>query len=48
MNKNGDLIIEYYSGENYDDIPNSILFYGISKNVDISFQMNLHIHKKKI
>ena len=32
MNKNGDLIIEYYSEENYDDIPNSILFYGLSKN----------------
>ena len=32
MNKNGDLIIEYYSEENYYEIPNSILFYGLSKN----------------
>ena len=32
INKNSDLIIEYYSEENYDDIPNSILFYGLSKN----------------
>ena len=32
INKNGDLIIEYYSEENYYDIPNSILYYGLSKN----------------
>ena len=32
MNKNGELIIEYYSEENYYDIPNSILFYCLSKN----------------
>ena len=32
MNKNGDLIIEYYSEENYYDILNSILFYCLSKN----------------
>ena len=31
-NRNGDLIIEYYSEENYYDMPNSILFYGLSKN----------------
>ena len=31
-NRNGDLIIEYYSEENYFDMPNSILFYGLSKN----------------
>ena len=30
-NKNGDLFIEYYSEENYFDIPNSILFFGLSK-----------------
>lgn len=32
INKNGDLIIEYYSEENFFDIPNSILYYGLSKN----------------
>ena len=32
LNRNGDLIIEYYSEENYYDISNSILFYGLSKN----------------
>ena len=31
-NKNGDLIIEYYSDENYYDMPASFLFYGLSKN----------------
>ena len=31
INKNGDLFIEYYSEENYYDLPNSILFYAISK-----------------
>ena len=31
-NKNGDLFIEYYSEDNYYDIPNSILFYGLSKD----------------
>ena len=31
-NKNGDLIIEYYSDENYYDMPTSFLFYGLSKN----------------
>ena len=32
INKNGDLIIEYYSEEKYYDIPNTILFYCLSKN----------------
>ena len=31
INKNGDLFIEYYSEENYYDLPNSILFYALSK-----------------
>ena len=31
-NKNGDLFIQYYSEENYYYIPESILFYGLSKN----------------
>ena len=31
-NKNGDLIMEYYSEENLYDIPTSLLFYGLSKN----------------
>jgi hypothetical protein len=31
-NKNGDLFLEYYSEENYYDIPNSIFFYGLAKN----------------
>ena len=30
-NKNGDLFIEYYSEENYYDISESIIFYGLSK-----------------
>ena len=32
INKNGDLFIEYYSEENFYDIPNSILFYGLTKD----------------
>ena len=36
-NKNGDLFIEYYSEEKYFDIPNSILFYGLSKNNSYCF-----------
>ena len=32
INKNGDLFIEYYSEDNYYDIPNSILFYCLSKD----------------
>jgi len=31
-NKKDDLIIEYYSDENYYDMPASLLFYGLSKN----------------
>ena len=47
INKNGDLIIEYYSEEKYYDIPNTILFYCLSKNGSNAFQMNLHMSKKK-
>ena len=36
-NKNGDLIIEYFSDENYYDIPASLLFYGLSKNFRYCF-----------
>ena len=36
-NKNGDLIIEYFSDKNYYDIPASLLFYGLSKNFRYCF-----------
>ena len=32
IDKDGDLFIEYYSDEKNNDIPKSILFYGLSKN----------------
>ena len=47
MNKNGDLIIEYYSEENYYEIPNSILFYGLSKNGRYCFSDESSYTKEK-
>ena len=32
INKKGELFIEYYSEENFYDIPTSLLFHGLSKN----------------
>ena len=48
MNKNGDLIIEYYSDENYYDIPDTILFYGLSKNGRQYFSNESSYIQKKI
>ena len=46
-NKNGDLIIKYYSQENTYNIPASILFYGLSKNGRYCFSDESSYTKEK-
>ena len=47
INKNGDLLIEYYSEEKYYDMPNYILFYCLSKNGRYCFSDESSYTKEK-